>query len=72
MTDTADTQIMDTEAQIDFAVANAPDRPSCGRTSDTHVVRQGNDALRGDGIYMRGVRDLHRRAYRTSRSTPSY
>lgn len=72
MTDTADTQIMDTEAQIDFAVANASDRPSCGRTSDTHVVRQGNDAFRGDGIYNAGCARLSSQDFPTSRSTPSY
>lgn len=51
MTQVEEWQVMDTEAQVDFSVANAPDCPNCGRASDTHVVTQGNDALCGDGIY---------------------
>ena len=51
MTTAADRQSMDTVAQQEFVVANAPDCPSCEKTPDTHVVKQGDDALRGDGIY---------------------
>ncbi len=51
MTDTADAHILDAIAQIDFAVANSSDCPCCESTSDTHVVKHGQDALRGSGIY---------------------
>lgn len=36
---TEERQDMDASEQIDFAVANAQDRPSYRRTSGTHVVK---------------------------------
>ena len=51
MRDMVEVQKLNAVDHQEIVRANAPDCPSCERTSETHVVKEGEQALRGDGIY---------------------